>query len=222
MRAARRSSPAVVPPPAGTVFDPPPVPEFVRTLKFCCGGGEVLRLVLSSIGSGIDRLSKRKTTAPPGGSPGSKGKAKSSLPQAGRMFARTGKYNWSPCKFLYEPPAASACSPSPPARRDEGGGSVAAASGGSRVLSLRAVLPRGATGGATGVETLVLVLVEDTGPTARWGQPLRAQLRRRRWGKRLRQQLRVAAACWIHPRGARLRRWRLVGRLRERSRLAER
>ena len=29
MRAAQRSSPAVVPPPAGTVFDPPPMPEFV-------------------------------------------------------------------------------------------------------------------------------------------------------------------------------------------------
>ena len=39
MRAAQRSSPAVVPPPAGTVFDPPPMPEFVRTLHFCRGGG---------------------------------------------------------------------------------------------------------------------------------------------------------------------------------------
>ena len=59
------------------------------------------------------------------------------------MFARTGKCNWSPCKFLHEPPAASASSPSPPVRREEGGGSVAAAGGGSRALSLRAVLPAG-------------------------------------------------------------------------------
>ena len=41
--------------------------------------------------------------------------------------------------------------------------------------------PRGATGGAKGVEALVLVLDEDTGPAARWGQPLRTQPRRRRW-----------------------------------------
>ena len=39
MRAAQRSSPDVVPPPAGTVFDLPPMPAFVRTLEFCCGGG---------------------------------------------------------------------------------------------------------------------------------------------------------------------------------------
>ena len=39
MRAAQRSSPGVVPPPAGTVFDPPPMPEFVRTLEFRRGGG---------------------------------------------------------------------------------------------------------------------------------------------------------------------------------------
>ena len=39
MRAAQRSSPAIVPPPAGTAFDPPPVPAFVRTLEFCRGGG---------------------------------------------------------------------------------------------------------------------------------------------------------------------------------------
>ena len=34
MRAAQRSSPAVVLPPAGTVFDRPPMPEFVRTLEY--------------------------------------------------------------------------------------------------------------------------------------------------------------------------------------------
>ena len=93
MRAAERSSPAVDPPPAGTVSDPPPLPEFVRTLEFCRGGGDVLRLVLSSIGSGGDMPSKRKATAPLAGSPGSKGKANSSLPQACRIFARTGKCN---------------------------------------------------------------------------------------------------------------------------------
>ena len=106
MRAAQRSSPAVVPPPAGTVFDPPPMSAFVRTLEFCRGGGRVLRLVLSSIGSGADRPTKRKATASPAGSPGSKGKANSSLPQARRMFACTGKCNWSPFKFLHEAPAA--------------------------------------------------------------------------------------------------------------------
>ena len=149
MRAAQRSSPAIVPPPAGTAFDPPPVPAFVRTLEFCRGGGEVLRLVLSSIGSGADRPTKRKATAPPAGSPGSKGKASSSLPQVCRMYARTGKCNWSPCKFLHEAPAASASSPSPPARREEGGGSVAAG-GGSRALSLRPVLPAGGSRGGEG------------------------------------------------------------------------
>ena len=39
IRAAHQSSPAVVPPPAGTVFDPSPTPEFVRILEFCRGGG---------------------------------------------------------------------------------------------------------------------------------------------------------------------------------------
>ena len=39
MRAAQRSSPAVVPFPAGTVFDPPRLPMFVRKLEFCRGGG---------------------------------------------------------------------------------------------------------------------------------------------------------------------------------------
>ena len=120
MRAAQRSSPAVVPPPAGTVVDPPPMPEFVRTLELCRGGGEVLRLVLSRIGSGADRPTKRKATAPPAGSSGSKGKANSSLPQACRVFACTGKCNWCPCNFLHEAPAVSASSPSPLAGRDEG------------------------------------------------------------------------------------------------------
>ena len=39
--------------------------------------------------------------------------------------------------------------------------------------------PRGATGGARGIEALVLD--EYTVPVARWGQPLWAQLRRSRW-----------------------------------------
>ena len=110
----------------------------------------MLRLLLSSIDSGADRPTKRKATAPLAGSPGSKGKANSSLPQACRMFARTGECNWSPCKFLHEAPAASASSPSPPARREESGGSVAAAGGGSRALSLRAVLPAGGNRGGEG------------------------------------------------------------------------
>ena len=80
MRVAQRSSPAFVPPPADTVFDPPPMREFVRTLEFCRGGGEVLWLVLSSIVSGVDRPSKRKATISPARSLGSKGKANSSLP----------------------------------------------------------------------------------------------------------------------------------------------
>ena len=39
MRAAQRSSPAIIPPPAGTVFDPQPMPAFVRTIEVCRGGG---------------------------------------------------------------------------------------------------------------------------------------------------------------------------------------
>ena len=39
MRAAQRSSPAVFPPPAGAVFEPPPMPAFVCTLEFCHGEG---------------------------------------------------------------------------------------------------------------------------------------------------------------------------------------
>ena len=178
----RRGRPLLLPlPQLISVLDPPPMPAFVRTLKFCRGGGGVLRLVLSSIGSGAERSTKRKATASPAGSPGSKEKANSGVPPAYRMFARTGKCNWSPCKFLHEVPAASASSPSSPARREEGGESVAAAGGGSRALSLHAVLPAGSNRGGEGVEALVLVLDKYTGPAARWGQPLRAQLRPRRW-----------------------------------------
>ena len=114
--------------------------------------GEALRLVLSSVDTAADRPTKRKVTAPPAGSPGSKGKASLSLPQAYRMFARTGECKWSPCRFLHEPPAASALSPpspSPPACREEGGG-IVAAGGGSRALSLRAVLPAGSNRGGEG------------------------------------------------------------------------
>ena len=137
--------------------------------------------MFSSIGSVADRPTKRKATAPPAGSPGFKGNSNSLLVQAYRMFARTGKCNWSPYKFLNKAPTASASSPSPLARREDGGGSVAAAGGGSRALSLRAVFPEGGSRGGEGVEALVLVLDEDTGPAARWGKPLRAQLQRRRW-----------------------------------------
>ena len=149
MRAAQRSSPAVSPPLVDRVLDPPPMPDFVRTREFCRGGGEVFRLVLSRIGSGADRPTNRKATAPPAGSLGSKGKANLSLSQACRMFARTGKCNLSPCKYLreapvvHEAPAASALSPFLPARRDEGGGSVVATSRGSCALLLRADLPAG-------------------------------------------------------------------------------
>ena len=140
MRAAQRSSPAVVPPPAVTVFDPPPMPEFVRTLESRRSRGKVLWLVLSSIGSGVDMPSKRKATAPPAGSPGIKGKINSSFPRpAGCSRApgnATGLRASSP--------------PSPPARRDKGGGSVAAVSRGSRALSLRAVLPAGGNRGGNG------------------------------------------------------------------------
>ena len=149
-RATQQSSPAVISPPAGTLFHPPPMPAFVRTLEFCRGGGEVLQLVLSIIGSVADRPTKQKATASPAGSPGSKAKANSSLPQACRMFARTGECNWSPCKSLYEAPAVSASSSSQPARRDEGDGSVAAAGGGSRPLSLRTVLPAWGNKGGDG------------------------------------------------------------------------
>ena len=181
MRAAQRSSPAVVLPPAGTVFDPPPMPEFVRTLEFCRGGGEVLQLVLRSIGSGADRPTKRKATAPPAGSPGSKGKANSSLPQACRMFARTGKCDWSRVSSCTRPPR-----PRHPRHLHPLAGMKAVEAWRRRTESrgrCRCVRssPREATGGATGVEGLVLVLDEDTGPAARRGQPLRAQLRRRRW-----------------------------------------
>ena len=192
MRATQRYFSAVFPSPAGTVFDPPPMPAFLRTLEFCRGGGEALLLVLSSIASGADGPTKRKATALPTGSPGSKGKANSSLPRVCLMFARTGKGNWSACMFLHEPPATSASSPSPPTRREEGGGSVAAAGGRSRADGrvrhrCGRSSPRGTTWGSKGVEALVLVMDEDTGPAARWGKPLRAQLRRRRWMYRLRQ-----------------------------------
>ena len=142
IRAAQRSSPAVVPPPAGTVFDPPPTPKFVRTLEYCRSGGEVLRLVLSSIDAGGDRPSKRKA-APLDGSPGSKGKANLNLPEVCQMFARTGKCNWSPCKFINESLASSAASPSLPVRRGGGGGRWAAAGGESRGVVAACGPPRG-------------------------------------------------------------------------------
>ena len=43
MRAAQRSFPAAIPPKVGTVFDPPPMPAFVRPLEFCPGGGAPAR-----------------------------------------------------------------------------------------------------------------------------------------------------------------------------------
>ena len=129
---------------------PPTHARFRTHSLICCAVGKMLRLVLSSIGSGADRPAKRKATAPTAGSPGSKGKANSSLPQACRMFAGTGKCNWFPCKFLHEAPAASASSPSPPTRREEGGESVAAVGGGSRALPLRLVLPAGGNRGGEG------------------------------------------------------------------------
>ena len=46
---------------------------------------------------------------------------------------------------------------------------MAAAGGGSRALSLRAVLPAGGNSRGDRVQALVLVLDEDTGPAARWG-----------------------------------------------------
>ena len=124
-----------------------PIPARVRTHP---RNLPVLRLVLSRIGFSGDRPSKRKATTPLAGSPGSKGKANSSLPQACRMFTRTGKCNWYPCKFLHESPTASASSPPSPTHRDEGGGSVAAAGGGPRAVSLRAVLPAGRNSGGDG------------------------------------------------------------------------
>ena len=96
IRAAQRSFSVVVRPLPGTVFDPPVMPAFVRTLVFCHGGGEALRLVLCTISSVAERPTKRKATASPAGSPGSKGKANLSLPQVCRMFACTGKCNLSP------------------------------------------------------------------------------------------------------------------------------
>ena len=93
---------------------PQPCPSSYPLLNFAAAGG-VLRLVISSIGSGEDRTTRRKATAPPAGSPGPKGNANTSLPQESRMFGRTGKCNRSPCNFLHEPPPASASSPFPPA-----------------------------------------------------------------------------------------------------------
>ena len=93
--------PCCDPPPCWCGFwSPPPVLKFVRTPDFCRGGGEVLMLVLGSIGAGGDRSSKRKATPSLAGSPGSKGKANASLPQVCRMFAPTGKFISLPCKFL--------------------------------------------------------------------------------------------------------------------------
>ena len=131
---------------------PRPCPFLYALSIFCrrAGGGDPAR-------TQQHRFRRRQTHQAEGHSPPhrvarvqDKGKAHSSLPQASRMFARTGKCNRSPCKFLHEAPAASACSPSSPARMEEGCGSVAAVVGGSRTLSLRAVLPAGGNRGGDG------------------------------------------------------------------------
>lgn len=45
VRFANQVHSEVVPPPLGTVFDTPLVPAFNRTLAFCNGGGEVLKMI---------------------------------------------------------------------------------------------------------------------------------------------------------------------------------
>ena len=94
MRDVQRFPPAIVPPRACTVFEYLLLPKVVRAL--CRGGVEVLGLVLSCIGAGRNRPSKRKATAPIAGSLGSKVKTCSSLPEVCRVFACAGKCNWSP------------------------------------------------------------------------------------------------------------------------------
>ena len=58
---------------------------------------EVLRLVLSNIGSGADRPTKQKATAFPTESPGSKGKATSSLAGCSRAPVNTTDFRLSSC-----------------------------------------------------------------------------------------------------------------------------
>ena len=81
MRAAQQSPPAVVLPPAGAVFEPQPCLSSCTLSNIVGAGGVVLRLVLSSIGAGGDRPSKRKATAPLAELPGSKRKDNSNPPR---------------------------------------------------------------------------------------------------------------------------------------------
>ena len=182
MRAAQRSSPAVVPSSAGTVFDRPPMSAFVRTLEFCRGGGGVLRLVLSSIGSGAGRPTKRKATASPLGRPGPRERAvQVSLRPAGCSRApvnATGLRRVCPCTRTPQPLhprhlrlLAGRKAVEAWRRRAEGRG---------RCRCFRPS-PRGATEGAREVEALVLVLDEDTALPPGGANLLRAQVRRRRW-----------------------------------------
>ena len=180
MRAAQRSSPAVVPPPAGTVFDLPHMLAFVHTLEFAAAGGRCSGSCSAS--------SVPSQTGPPSGRP--------PLPPLGRPCSRE--------RPIHSFPRPTGCSRAPvnstglrvssrtrpPRPRHPrhlhslaGRKAVAAwqrrAEGCGRCRCVRSS-PKGALGGE-GVEALVFVLDEDTGPAARWGKPLRAQLRCRRW-----------------------------------------
>ena len=196
------------------------MPEFTHSRMF--PGGGVLRLVLSIIGSGVDRSPSGRSPLPPLDRPGPRERPTQVSPRPAGCSRPPVNATGLRVNSCTRPPRPRRPRHLHPLTRMK---AVEAwrrrAEGRGRCRCVRSS-PRGAIGGATGVEALVLVMDEDTGPAARWGQPLRAQLRRRRWVNRLRRQLSVATACWVHPREGRLRRWRLVGRLRRRSRLAER
>ncbi|CAN0519402.1 unnamed protein product, partial [Laminaria digitata] len=105
----------------------PPVPAFERTLNFCGGGGEILRLIEETTGHRGGGDGKRKASnashgpsSPNTGTPTPRKKRD----QVCRMFASTGRCRWDPCVYVHASPPAD--SSSPLALRGGGGGSLAA------------------------------------------------------------------------------------------------
>ena len=148
---------------------PRPCPFLYALSIFCRPGGEVVRLVLSSIGPGADRPTKRKATAPPTGSPGSKTRERPI-----QVCPRPAGCSRAPVHATDLPVSSCTRPPRPRHARHlhqlAGRKGVEAwrrlSEGRERCRCVRSS-PRGATGGASGVEALVLVLDEDTGPAAR-------------------------------------------------------
>ena len=121
--APQQFSPVMVPPPSGTVVDMPPLPAFDRTLDFCRGGGDVLKLIVSQAHRKGHGSSKRKAHNSPARSFGVNSKSRAITSNICRMVSSPDGCRWDPCKFLHA--SLPKGSSSPAALQDGGGGGLA-------------------------------------------------------------------------------------------------